>query len=766
MFNKTTICHLKATDVEILDNELVKTASFILPSDIKYDPDFVYMIVRAVSSGEYYGDNKNGDFFPEKELKNNYTTFLTAHVFKNHENKDVKNAIGDVLRSKYDDKMKQVELLIRVDKRIAPAVARGIEKGYMTDVSMGCRVDYSICSICGNKAKTQSQYCEHIKYMRRKILEDGRKVYEININPKFHDISIVLNGAEKVAKIVNVYDGQEKRAGHDTSEMFEKVASYGGVPEKKYDHSDLINSSREILASVNDVDVKSPEHMKKIAEIQKEIKSQLFDTAMTEIGENRLEKTMKVRSILRALDTKYLSPQQIQSICSQIRDIAKSNYASLEQTFEQFTKVLDFAGIELSPREFAEFEKNLFGVDTCCDCTPLDADYCCEESQVSDAVSGDLLRGMETKSLGNAISAINAIVRNREARNILNDTPEIEAIPRIKAVIIKHKDSNMADNALMQNQIMSNIVKPMLPIRSLHPKFVVTRLKMIKPINGPVHNEFSIMVRPKSIGDIMSNLLYSIYQGNRMERLASGETYNGMQKFASYISSQKTDMGDSLAVMNKTAAWNSNKKSNQNAYNTFSAVTYGYPIINTYSKFQNARMANGKRLSDFNMYMAQYPEDAYQIQSLFGPTVYAFAKNQVLSIGSGLSKGIDGLFNGSYSKNAPTFTKRATEHGTTVTFSKRQRKILDTAAALMYEKRDDLADKILKKNKLSKKDLEFYLQNAKKCITMNINKEISKTASVIKNQNLINLPSEIPSFITDTAYVDFVADAVLNNNGF
>ena len=58
------------------------------------------------------------------------------------------------------------------------------------------------------------------------------------------------------------------------------------------------------------------------------------------------------------------------------------------------------------------------------------------------------------------------------------------------------------------------------------------------------------------------------------------------------------------------------------------------------------------------------------------------------------------------------------------------------------------------------------MQNAKKCITMNINKEISKTASVIKNQNLINLPSEIPSFITDTAYVDFVADAVLNNNGF
>ncbi len=70
----------------------------------------------------------------------------------------------------------------------------------MTDVSMGCRIDYSVCSICGNKAKTAAQYCAHINHQRGKVFDDGKKVYEINIGPKFHDISAVLNGADKVAK--------------------------------------------------------------------------------------------------------------------------------------------------------------------------------------------------------------------------------------------------------------------------------------------------------------------------------------------------------------------------------------------------------------------------------------------------------------------------------------------------------------------------------------------------------------------------------------
>ena len=90
--------------------------------------------------------------------------------------------------------MKCVYLVIRIDRRVAPTIVRGYEKGFMTDVSMGCRVDHVICSYCGQKAKTRFDYCDHLKTMKGKIMDNGKKVCEINIGPKFHDISAVLNG--------------------------------------------------------------------------------------------------------------------------------------------------------------------------------------------------------------------------------------------------------------------------------------------------------------------------------------------------------------------------------------------------------------------------------------------------------------------------------------------------------------------------------------------------------------------------------------------
>ena len=224
MIEKRISFKLDPGDIFIYDNALLKTASVNLPDNIPYDPNFLYVEVRAVSAGEYYGNNKNIDYFPEVELnppKKNAgygkETFMTAHVFKNHDNKDVANAIGDVLKVKWDDEMKGVNLLLRIDKKTSPSVARGFEAGYITDVSMGCRVHHVVCSICGHNARTKADYCNHLKTEKGKIYPDGKKVQEINIQPKFHDISVVLNGAEKIAKVMKIY--------RDDSQRREKTAS-------------------------------------------------------------------------------------------------------------------------------------------------------------------------------------------------------------------------------------------------------------------------------------------------------------------------------------------------------------------------------------------------------------------------------------------------------------------------------------------------------------------------------------------------------------
>lgn len=282
MYDKET--SFKIINYKIHDLSLEKTASsgssLVIPEE--YDPEFLYPLVRAVSAGEYWGCNNNSDYFAERELLGGYHTFVeNAHVFTNHQNKDVANAIGAVLRADWDSHMKYVELLIKIDRKLAPAVVRGFEKGYTTDVSMGCRVTHTVCSICGNVAKTRNDFCEHVRKQRGQILPDGRKVFEFNIGPRFHDISIVLNGADKTAKVIQII----------TPNVMSKAASKKDVnnnlPEKvAFPTADDLE---KVASDIEDVNFNMPDIRKtsgisKLADIQKEIIDKLYILALIDKG--------------------------------------------------------------------------------------------------------------------------------------------------------------------------------------------------------------------------------------------------------------------------------------------------------------------------------------------------------------------------------------------------------------------------------------------------------------------------------------------------
>lgn len=164
--------------------------------------DKFYCLVIALGAGEYWGANRNGDYFPEEELKKSYHTFKDGHVFELHKNDDPEKAIGRVLEAFWNDKMKRVELVIEVDKVKGYKYFERLERGEPVDVSMGCKVDYDVCSICGHRSKTRLEYCDHLKNHMNEILPDGRKVYAINPNPKFFDISFVRRGADPTAKVL------------------------------------------------------------------------------------------------------------------------------------------------------------------------------------------------------------------------------------------------------------------------------------------------------------------------------------------------------------------------------------------------------------------------------------------------------------------------------------------------------------------------------------------------------------------------------------
>lgn len=80
--------------------------------------------------------------------------------------------------------------------------------------SHNCKIPYDICSICGNKAATPLQYCEHIRdrRLKRDPRGDGQRPYMINIKPRFFDLSFVFIGADKTARtLMKIASSKEQR---------------------------------------------------------------------------------------------------------------------------------------------------------------------------------------------------------------------------------------------------------------------------------------------------------------------------------------------------------------------------------------------------------------------------------------------------------------------------------------------------------------------------------------------------------------------------
>jgi len=226
---------------------LVKTAAplhdevqqFIAKLEPK--PDKTYALVNALGATEIWGPNINADGFSIDSLKleppgwrnvppwdiegrrrlaahapYGYTTFYLANAFRHHKNKPYPPhnhpKYGDVVLAVWNDLMKRVELVQELDHGLCRQaggydIIERLERGEYLPVSMGCRVKYDVCSICGHKSKTRADYCEHMsrkdpRYRPNMILPDGQQIFVWNPHPRFFDISYVLIGADRTAKVM------------------------------------------------------------------------------------------------------------------------------------------------------------------------------------------------------------------------------------------------------------------------------------------------------------------------------------------------------------------------------------------------------------------------------------------------------------------------------------------------------------------------------------------------------------------------------------
>ena len=180
-----------------------RISEYVLQS-LKPNAGKFYLHINAMGAGEYYGSNRNADYFPEQMLKEYHKTFEeTGFVYRHHINTDPKKAMGKVILSIYNDRMHRVELIVEVDKELGKDIYEKIARGEFPKTSMACKTPWDVCSVCGNKARTTQAYCDHLKTQPNKLMPNGTKVMALNLAPlRFFDISIVIRPADPTSSVL------------------------------------------------------------------------------------------------------------------------------------------------------------------------------------------------------------------------------------------------------------------------------------------------------------------------------------------------------------------------------------------------------------------------------------------------------------------------------------------------------------------------------------------------------------------------------------
>lgn len=208
--------------------------------DFRTDDGFIYVRVRAISSRV----NKNHDGWPSEELGKAYKTFVGKPIFVDHHNHDPKRARGVIVDAKLhiEDPKKTsaldsyyasapqehlpptwIELLLETDAKAFPKLAKAIIDGDIDGVSMGCNVERSKCSHCGNWARVPEEYCSHIRNKGaeydffRKGVKESKKSYEDCYDIGFFEISYVFDPADETALVREIRSSLDQPTEHTAS---------------------------------------------------------------------------------------------------------------------------------------------------------------------------------------------------------------------------------------------------------------------------------------------------------------------------------------------------------------------------------------------------------------------------------------------------------------------------------------------------------------------------------------------------------------------
>jgi hypothetical protein len=164
--------------------------------------------------------NNNNDCWERKLLLACFKTFIGAENYVEHIQipELSKGKIIDAAARNIGDSI-YVDILVATDRRHDPLV-RAITSGQLGTLSMGCSVDFTTCTKCGNVAEDETHLCPHVRYFKGSEFVDEfgkmRKIAElcghIKNEPgsvKFIEASWVANPAFTGAVLRNILSAEE-----------------------------------------------------------------------------------------------------------------------------------------------------------------------------------------------------------------------------------------------------------------------------------------------------------------------------------------------------------------------------------------------------------------------------------------------------------------------------------------------------------------------------------------------------------------------------
>ncbi len=167
--------------------------------------------------------NNNHDAWEKKLLLSCFRTFVGGENYVEHvqipelsKGKIIDAAARDIGDSIY------VDILVATERKHKPLIS-AITGGQLQTLSMGCQVEFTTCTKCGNVAFDETQLCPHIRYFKGNEYVDGmgkkRKIAElcghITEEPgsvKFIEASWVANPAFPGAVMRNILNPDDVKA--------------------------------------------------------------------------------------------------------------------------------------------------------------------------------------------------------------------------------------------------------------------------------------------------------------------------------------------------------------------------------------------------------------------------------------------------------------------------------------------------------------------------------------------------------------------------